>query len=125
MSKILLIEDDQAFSESTREIMEGAGYDVISTRDGSRGEILLHQEKPDLVVTDLIMPNKDGLGFIISVSNDCGEFPCKIIAMSGGGKQGFGAQGFLNMAKQLGVNDILEKPFSMQDLLTSIERQIG
>ena len=125
MSKILLIEDDQAFNESTTEIMEGAGYQVISTRDGCKGEILLRKEKPDLVITDLIMPNKDGLGFLISISGDCGEFPCKIIAMSGGGKQGFGAKGFLNMAKQLGVNDILEKPFAMQDLLTSIKKQIG
>lgn len=125
MTKILLIDDDEAFSQTTKELMEDAGYEVIAAFDGMQGANLYRAERPDLVITDIIMPNEDGLGFLLNIGGGCLPLPCKVIAMSGGGRTGVGSTSFLQVAKELGVNDILEKPFGMDDLLNCIERQIG
>ncbi len=120
--KILLIDDDKMFNDTVKEMMEVAGYEVVPAYDGLQGEKLFHQVKPDLVITDIFMPEEDGIGFLIGIGEDDLSFPCKVIAISGGGRAGAGD--YLDMAKSMGVDDILEKPFTMNALLQKIEQQI-
>lgn len=81
MESILIIDDEPQIRSMIRLILERSGYTVIEASDGIEG-IRRFREKPaDLIITDLIMPNKDGIGMIIELKK---EFPdVKIVAMSG------------------------------------------
>jgi YesN/AraC family two-component response regulator len=83
MARILIIDDESQIRSMLRLMLERVGYEVVEAPDGIEG-IRKYREKPaDLIITDLIMPNKDGIGMIIDLKK---EFPeVKIIAMSGGG----------------------------------------
>ena len=121
--KILLVDDDRDFNDTVKEILADAGYDVVTAFDGEMAKRVFRSEQPDLVITDIIMPEEDGLGFMMSITGDDREFPCKIIAMSGGGRiKGFD---YLETARVLGVDDTLEKPFGMNDLLECIGEQLN
>ncbi|MBI5009507.1 MAG: response regulator [Bacteroidia bacterium] len=88
--------------------------------EAANGKEALSHFKPsmtDLVVTDLIMPEEDGLKVIIKLKEL--KPSLKIIAISGGGKAGPG--GYLNLAKALGAHAVLSKPFSINDLISKIE----
>jgi YesN/AraC family two-component response regulator len=80
-----------------------------------------YREKPaDLIITDLIMPNKDGIGMIIDLKK---EFPeVKIIAMSGGGVNR--PEGYLDGAKKLGANRTLTKPIDRDKMLTAVKETL-
>ncbi len=121
--KILLVDDDEEFNLVTKEILERAGYQVAAAFDGDAAESLFRRDPPDLVLTDIIMPDQNGLVFLHRIATGEGEFPCKVIAMSGGGR--IGTMDFLESARTLGVNDCLEKPFSKRDLLECVGRQLA
>jgi len=119
MAKILVIDDDVSFNDSLKQYLEYVGHNVVCAFDGKQGLSLLVQVKPDLVITDIVMPSVDGLQFIMGVKDSITIFPCRIIAMSGGGR--IGGANYLEMATALGVDDALEKPFGMAALEKSIE----
>jgi len=119
MAKILVIDDDVPFNESLKQYLEYVGHSVVCAFDGKQGLSLLVQVKPDLVITDIVMPSVDGLEFIMGVRDRITIFPCRVIAMSGGGR--IGGANYLEMATALGVDDALEKPFGMEALEKSIE----
>lgn len=112
MTRILVIDDEEIVRASLRITLEGENYDVAEAENGNVG-ILLHKQNPfDLVITDLIMPGKEGIETIIELKRD---FPgIKIIAMSGGGRTAF--SDYLNIARELGVNGTLQKPFDEESL---------
>ena len=113
MESILIIDDEPQIRSMIRLILERSGYMVIEASDGIEG-IRLFREKPaDLIITDLIMPNKDGIGLIIELKK---EFPdVKIVAMSGGGLNR--PEGYLRGAQKLGAACTLSKPINRQELL--------
>jgi len=119
MAKILVIDDDVSFNDSLKQYLEYVGHNVVCAFDGKQGLSLLVQVKPDLVITDIVMPSADGLEFIMGVRDSNTALPCRIIAMSGGGR--IGGANYLEMATALGVDDALEKPFGMEALDKSIE----
>lgn len=113
MERILIIDDEAPIRSMIRLILERAGYAVAEAADGLEG-IQRFREKPaDLIITDLIMPNKDGIGMILELKKEFSAV--KIIAMSGGGLNR--PEGYLRGAKKLGAAYTLSKPISRQELL--------
>jgi CheY-like chemotaxis protein len=118
MAKILVIDDDDVVRETIVQMLEENGHAVISAEDGRRGVIAYLAERPDLVVTDIIMPEKEGIQTIMEIR---AERPnAKIIAMSGGGR--IGNTDFLKIARQLGASDVIAKPFDPDDFIRRVAR---
>ena len=117
MNSILIIDDEAPIRSMLRLILERAGYSVIEASDGIEGIRHYREQPADLIITDLIMPNKDGIGMIIDLKK---EFPgIKIIAMSGGGLNK--PDGYLKGAKQLGARHTLSKPIDREELLRVVK----
>jgi len=116
MARILIIDDEEQFRQMLRQMLEHAGYEVIEAADGEQGEQLYRQQPTDLIITDIFMPEKEGIETIIEMKH---EFPdVKIIAMSGGGRNN--GLRYLKHAEHLGADRIFEKPFGRQELLSAI-----
>jgi YesN/AraC family two-component response regulator len=116
MENILIIDDETPIRSMVRLILERAGYTVREAQDGIEGIRVFRETPADLVITDLIMPNKDGIGMIIELKKD---FPAlKIIAMSGGGLNR--PEGYLRGAQKLGAACTLSKPLNRNDLLRAV-----
>ncbi len=92
------------------------GYSVFSALDGAEGIKIFEKEKPDLVITDIIMPEKEGLETILELKKNAPEV--KIIAISGGGRSL--PDDYLRTAEYFGADKTLTKPFSKSELLQSI-----
>jgi len=112
MARILLVEDDEALRRMLQRALERAGHRVFVARDGLEAEQVFDLQKVDLVVTDLIMPQQEGLETILHIRKQAPVLP--IIAMSGGGRGHAGD--YLRLALHLGANRTLEKPFPIQEL---------
>jgi CheY-like chemotaxis protein len=116
MARILLIEDDQAQREILRLILEKLGHSVLEAADGDAGLVLFGQQGADLILTDLIMPRKEGLETIQEFRQ---SYPAvKIIAMSGGAR--VGANDYLGVAQRFGATRVLAKPFTREALMEAI-----
>ncbi len=118
MSKILVIDDDVVVRTAMVQFLEDLGYDVVSAEDGQRGMRLFRSEKPDLVITDIIMPEKEGIQTIAEIRRERPD--AKVIAVSGGGR--VGNTDFLKIARQLGAIDVIAKPVDPDDFAARIER---
>ncbi len=117
MARILIIDDESQIRSMLRLMLERVGYEIAEAPDGIEG-IRQYRENPaDLIITDLIMPNKDGIGMIIDLKK---EFPkVKIIAMSGGGVNR--PEGYLDGAKKLGATRTLTKPIDRDEMLKAVK----
>ena len=120
MERILIIDDEQQIRSMLRLMLERDGYEVLEAPDGIEGIEAYRQKPADLIITDLIMPNKDGIGMIIELQK---EFPdVKIIAMSGGGLNK--PDGYLKGAKKLGAACTLTKPIDREKMLRAVKNII-
>jgi CheY-like chemotaxis protein len=121
MPGILIVEDDKDLREMLKLSLTKRKYTVLEAENGRDA---INHFKPtitDLVVTDLIMPEEDGLKVIIKLREI--KPAIKIIAISGGGKAGPGS--YLNLAKALGADNIYSKPFSINDMISRIEELLN
>ena len=117
MARILIIDDESQIRSMLRLMLERVGYEVIEAADGMEGIRQYRDNPADLIITDLIMPNKDGIGMIIELKK---EFPAvKIIAMSGGGVNR--PEGYLDGAKKLGATRTLTKPIDRDEMLAAVK----
>jgi DNA-binding response OmpR family regulator len=116
MARILLVEDDDQLRTMLNLLLVGFGHEVWETPNGWRVCNMHRQQRFDLVITDLVMPDKEGLEVIMELRR--GDHNVRIIAMSGMG-QGSG-QEYLGIAQQLGATLILSKPFGEQEFLESV-----
>ena len=117
MSRVLIIEDDRPFRATLRQILEQAGHTVFDAADGRQGLALWHREQTDVVVTDLYMPEKDGIEVLVEIKRFA--TPTKVIVMTGGGHRSVIDWG--DSARSLGAHAVLEKPVDTAMLLTVIE----
>jgi CheY-like chemotaxis protein len=116
MARILLIDDDAPFRGMLSQVLEREGHFVVEAEHGREG-LERYRESPfDLVITDLLMPEEEGLATIRTLRRVCPTV--KIIAMSGGGMTG--QLDFLPVAKRLGAHHTLWKPFPRQELLDAV-----
>lgn len=124
MARILVIDDDKDIRTLMLFELEAAGHEVRAAADGAQGLALQRASPADVVITDIFMPEKEGIETIRDLRD---EFPLvKIIAISGGGNirgrgQAFTLRDLGVVAAELGVVSVLQKPFQTHDLLTSIE----
>lgn len=121
MNKILLIDDDNHFREMFAELLKRENYEVIETNDGRYAVQLCETHRPDLVITDIIMPDKEGIETILDLRKKNQEI--KIIAISGGGRTN--AMDNLRSARLLGANLTFEKPFENKEILKAIKELIN
>jgi DNA-binding NtrC family response regulator len=116
--KVLVIDDDQLVRYTLSRILHRNGYDVVTASDGMRAMAVFREERPDVVITDIIMPEQEGIQTITEIR---GVQPnAKIIAISGGGR--IGNTDFLKIARHLGAFDAIAKPFDPDDLLSRVGR---
>ncbi len=115
--RILLIDDESEIRKLFIKKLAGSGYEIIAACDGKEGLKLYHETRPDLVITDLVMPEKEGLEMITELKR---EFPnVKIIAISGGGRND--PDGYLQLAKNLGAEQTFSKPIDWPELIKSVK----
>jgi DNA-binding NtrC family response regulator len=108
MASVLLIDDDAEVRTSVQRVLEAAGHTVRAVADGSYGIHSFRQRRPDLVITDIIMPDKEGIATIRELQKIDSSIP--IIAISGGGPLQSQLD-YLKLARQFGAVATLWKPF--------------
>lgn len=116
MKKILLIEDDEALREDIAEILQLSNYFVVSASDGKTGIEKAIQEKPDLIICDVVMPGLDGFGVIHVLSRHPDTFAIPFIFLTGKNDHDD-----LRKGMAMGADDYLIKPVNETDLLSTIE----
>jgi len=120
MKQILVIEDDPDLRQIVSKALRDAGYFVTSAADGAQGLAMFKVSMPDLVLTDLVMPEMEGIEVIVELRRNHPEF--RIIAMSSGGE--WKQTVYLQLAHHLGATRTLEKPFSIQQLLVAVGEEL-
>ncbi len=121
MACILVVEDDKDLREMLKASLIKRKYMVLEASNGKEALIRFKPAITDLIITDLIMPDEDGLKVIMKIKSI--KPSIRIIAISGGGKAG--PVNYLNMAKTLGADEIFPKPFSLADLLKKIDELLA
>jgi DNA-binding NtrC family response regulator len=120
LKRILVVDDELQIRTMLTQMLEQEGYAVHTAENGEEGMSLVGRYTFDLVITDMIMPVKDGLKFIMELVRDYPDM--KILAISGGGA--IKAERYLTMAGYLGDIATLEKPFKREMLLELVRKQL-
>jgi DNA-binding response OmpR family regulator len=121
MIKILVIDDERMIRTIAVRILQRADYEIFTAVNGFEGLACFRRERPDLVITDIIMPEREGIETIRHMKRERPD--TKIIAMSGGGR--LGDADFLSMARELGASDVIRKPFDPRELLDRVAQCLG
>lgn len=121
MAKILVFDDEPSILLMLKKLLEKAGHEVEVALNGKDGMVLFGKNKPDLLITDIIMPEKEGLETIYELRRSYPEL--KIIAISGGGR--IGPDGYLPGAKLMGANAIFTKPLIPKEFLQVVSDLLG
>jgi len=119
MKKILLIEDNPDMRDNTAEILDLANYVVVTAENGKVGVELAKQEKPDLIICDIMMPDLDGYGVLHILSNDPKTAGIPFIFLTAKAEKSDMRKGM-----NLGADDYLVKPFDKMELLNAIETRL-
>ena len=122
MARILIIDDDAGIRRLIRRILEKAGHEVFEAPNGKVGFELYELERPDLIITDMIMPEMDGAETILSIRSD--RLDAKIIAISGGGEFARTST-CLRVSELAGALRTLRKPFTQRDVLEAVREVLG
>jgi two-component system, OmpR family, response regulator ResD len=121
MKRILIIEDNESYRKMLKIYLEKEGYEVHEADNGKSGSKKCFENKFDLVIMDLFLPEKDGVQAI----HELKEFflsKIKIIAMSGAAVSSGRTEFVLNQSEQHGADALLTKPFEIKELLDTIEK---
>ena len=116
IQRVLIVDDEQAICDFVSLVLRKNGYDISTAKDGREGLRQFRSVKPDLVISDIIMPDMEGIEFIRTLIRKNNDTP--IIMMSGD----VVGTNFLKSALILGAKDFLAKPFTAEKLVETVER---
>jgi len=119
--RVLIIDDDEQIRVLLQQMMEWAGFEVLVAENGKIAMQMQSRQPADLVITDLIMPEQEGLETISRLKKDYAGI--KIIAISGGGR--IGPEAYLPAALELGADLVFSKPFDVQEVVNSVKELLG
>lgn len=130
MASILVVDDEPDVAEAIQSVLEHAGFTVVTANSAQHGLAAIEQQNFDIVVTDIIMPKVNGLELIRRLRT--GHPRIRIIAISGGGSFGplslkpeaISTHAFIAAARDAGAEEVLTKPFDMEDLLAAVRRHL-
>ena len=108
MASILIVDDEAPVRALLRHILEEDGHQVREAANGQIGLTLYREDPADLVITDILMPERDGLDVTLALTREF--LDAKVIAMTGASSN----KNFLNVAKLFGARQVLQKPFSVE-----------
>ena len=115
---ILIVDDDYDLSDGIRAVLETQGHKVIQARDGQQGQNAIYQQRPDLVILDMMMPRKGGYPVLEHFRDKKDAPPIIMITANEGSRH-------KAYAEYLGVIDYIRKPFAMERLLEAVERGLN
>lgn len=115
---ILIVDDDPVLCKMLRALLEQAGYEVFEAANGRQGMRSFTTHPTDMVLTDIVMPDVEGIELIMTLRRQNASLP--ILAMSGG-NSGMGPD-YLEMAEKLGATATIYKPVSPPEVLATIEQ---
>ncbi|HWD59886.1 MAG TPA: response regulator [Stellaceae bacterium] len=118
MADILIIDDDRQMRRLLTRILEGAGHTVREGENGREGLKRFEEQRPALIITDIVMPDMEGIETIVSLRRDNPDLP--IIAISGGSDPVY-----LRAAASLGATAALQKPFAPQALTELVDGMLA
>ncbi|MBU0719321.1 MAG: response regulator [Planctomycetes bacterium] len=113
-ARVLIVDDDEMARSVLHKKLGECGYDVVEAIDGRQAVQLLREDTIDLVITDILMPEKDGLEIIMFLRKEQPEV--KIIAITGAAPASY-----LDSARSLGASRTFRKPFKLEDLAAAVE----
>lgn len=116
MARILIIDDEIMVRLTLRQFLEKAGHKVVEADNGEKGLKAFQAQAADLEITDIIMPDKEGIETILDLKKQAPDLP--VIAISGGGR--IGSTDVLEIAKKMGASHILPKPFGRDKVLALV-----
>ncbi len=119
MATILIIDDEEIVRVLLRSALKAAGYEVVEAANGREGLALYRHKPTDLVITDIAMPEMNGLDMMLELTRYF--LDAKVIAISGGE----GEKNVLDVAKLLGARRTIQKPFSMTQLLDAVRYELA
>ncbi len=117
--RILVVDDDPEIIEAMRYALESRGYQVLVARDGNQGLALAEREAPDLIILDMMMPKRSGF-LVLEKLRRTHPIPVRVIMITA--NEGSRHKVY---AEMLGVDDYIRKPFAMDKLLESVDRQLS
>ena len=121
MKKILIIEDEPIVRTVLKSMLDEAGYEVKEASNGDEGIHLFYTFSPQLIITDIVMPVKDGIEVIMEIRET--DTTVKFIAISGGGY--VASDKYLTLAKALDVSICMQKPLDLHELIAAVKKLIG
>lgn len=119
-TKILIVDDNEEFLDVLNEFLIANDFDVVCSINGEDAENKFVEFEPDLVITDIVMPDVDGIELLLSLRKINSDI--RVIVMSGGNRGH--ADTYLQMADKLGASAILNKPFELSELLAQINKLV-
>lgn len=120
MARILIIEDDDLLRGVLARSLEMCGHSIVQASNGQEGLDLYRAAPSDLVITDLVMPVKEGVETIVQLRQRAPQLP--IIAMSGGVAN---SNVYLTIAAKIGARRVLAKPFTPRQLLDAVDEVLS
>ena len=119
MATILVIDDQEPIRRLLRAVLEGEGHQVVEASNGRLGLELYRARSADLIITDIVMPEMDGLELLLELTRS--GLNVKVIVMSGGPE----SEGRLSVAKLLGARQTFQKPLDMEQLLSAVHYDLA